>query len=262
MSFTQIDIERWIPQRWDQILGNEELVEHYQDNLRNMLSGNRKGLNTMVFGPSRSGKTAVTKLFARCLLCENLDYTTLNPCSGTCDNCQADVSRFGLDGLETILRDGRVHYLPIDCTSISASELRDKLVDLRDYEGIRVVYLDEVHRLQRNFLDEQLLKPVEERNFMWIVSSAAIDGLEQMFKNRFTRIRTSQPTEDQLALWLGARCVEWGISWDDSTTLLRLAERSRVLPGLALQALARAAVRPGRVLTRKLVERHIFDSDM
>jgi replication-associated recombination protein RarA len=225
MPETLVDIERWIPQRWEQILGNEDLVEHYQDNSRSMLAGDRKGLNTMVFGESRSGKTAITKLFARCLLCENLDFTTLNPCNGTCQNCQTDVSRYGLEGLETDLRQGKVHYVPIDCTSISMPELQHRLIEWRDYAGIRVVYLDEVHRLQRNFLDEQLLKPVEERNFMWIVSSANITGLEQMLKNRFTRIKTTQSSLEQFALWLGQRCTEWQIRWDDSHILLRLAER-------------------------------------
>jgi hypothetical protein len=215
----------------------------------------------MVFGPSRTGKTATTKFFARCLLCESLDPVTLNPCECICRNCRDDASRYGLRGLESYLRDSRVHYVPIDCTSIGVAELRSTLTELRDYDGIRVVYLDEVHRLQRNFLDEQLLKPVEERNFMWIVSSASIEGLEQMFKNRFIRIRTSEPTLDRLTCWLGDRCRELDLSWDEPSTLLRLAERSRFLPGLALQLLARAALKPDGIVTRKLVERHVFDAD-
>ena len=70
---TRFNIETWVPRRWDNIVGNEDLVEHYQDMLRTMLIGQKKGLNTMVLGPSRTGKTAATKLFVRCLLCENLD---------------------------------------------------------------------------------------------------------------------------------------------------------------------------------------------
>jgi hypothetical protein len=253
------DIGRWGPKRWDQVLANEELVEHYQDLLTGILAGDRSGLNTMVLGPSRSGKTATTKFFARCVQCEELNPHTLNPCDGSCRSCREDVSRYGLSGLEVDVRGGNVHYVPIDCTSISAAELKKTLIELRDYDGVRIVYLDEVHRLCRQFMDEQLLKPVEERNFMWIASSASTEGLEKMFLNRFTKIRTSLPSEDDLAEWLAHRCGEWGIDWDEPETLMQLAERSRCVPGHALQVIARASKKPNRTLTGRLVERHVFD---
>ncbi|HAH45717.1 MAG TPA: hypothetical protein DCM07_12845 [Planctomycetaceae bacterium] len=256
------DIKRWIPTRWEDVIGNADLVEHFQDILQASLDGDFNGLNSLVTGASRSGKTAIIKLFVRCLYCDKLDRSTLTPCQFECDNCRTDVSRLGLQGIDVLAQDRSIHYLPIDCTSITESELREKLTDLRDYHGFRIVFLDEAHRLVRRNMDEQLLKPTEERaNTMWIVTSAVTGELEGMFKKRFVRLQTELPTVDDFSLWLTDRCHEFEIQIDEPSTIIRLAERSNQIPGDALQVLARADIKRPKRLTRKLVESHIFDLD-
>jgi len=99
--------------------------------------------------PSRSGKTAATKLFVQCLMCQNLDGNTLNPC-GICKMCNYDTSRFKMRGIETVIVDAYYHYVPIDCTTSSiGKEIETELSNLHELfsPGMRVVYLDEVHRL-------------------------------------------------------------------------------------------------------------------
>jgi hypothetical protein len=255
------DIKRWIPPRWQDITGNAALVEHFQDILRASLDGEFSGLNTLVTGDSRSGKTAVVKLFARCLYCERLDRETLTPCQLECRNCRTDVSRFGLQGIDVLSQERSVHYLPIDCAGITEPELRKTLTDLWDYPGFRIVFLDEAHWLVRRSMDEQLLKPVEEReNTMWIVTSAITGKLETMFKKRFVRLRTQLPSIEEFSLWLTDRCCEFGIhDIDAPSTIVRLAERSNQNPGDALQVLARAAIKRPKRLTRQLVESHVFE---
>ncbi|WP_437202040.1 AAA family ATPase [Planctomicrobium sp. SH664] len=257
------DIKRWIPTRWQDVAGNSALAEHFQDILRASLDGEFNGLNTLVTGPSRSGKTAIVKLFARCLYCDRLDRATLTPCRFECKNCTSDVSRFGLQGIETLSQGRSIHYVPIDCTSVTEVELREKLTDLRDYPGFRIVFMDEAHRLVRRSMDEQLLKPVEERaNTMWIVTSAVTGELEAMFKKRFVRLQTQLPSIEELSLWLTDRCHEFGIhDIDNPSTIIRLAERSNQIPGDALQVLARAAIKRPKRLTRQLVESHVFELD-
>lgn len=257
------DIKRWIPTRWQDVAGNAALVEHFQDILRASLDGDFSGLNTLVTGKSRSGKTAIVKFFARCLYCERLDRETLTPCDFECRNCRTDVSRFGLQGIEVQSQERFIHYLPIDCAGITEPELREKLTDLRDYPGFRIVFMDEAHRLVRRSMDEQLLKPVEEReNTMWIVTSAITGGLEAMFKKRFVRLQTQLPSIEELSIWLTDRCREFGINEiDNPSTIVRLAERSNQIPGDALQVLARAAIKRPKRLTRQLVESHVFELD-
>jgi hypothetical protein len=258
-----IDIKLWIPPRWQDVVGNYDLVEHFQDILRASLEGEFNGLNTLVTGKSRSGKTAIVKLFARCLYCDKLDRETLTPCRFECNNCRTDVSRFGLQGLEASTQERNVHYVPMDCAGITEGELRLKLTDLRDYPGFRIVFMDEAHHLVRRSMDEQLLKPVEEReNTMWIVTSAVTGELEKMFKKRFVRLPTQLPTIEELSLWLTDRCQEFGIhEIDHPSTIIRLAERSNRVSGDAMQVLARAAIKRPKRLTRKLVESHVFELD-
>jgi len=219
--------------------------------------------NTLIKGPSRSGKTASIKLFIKSLFCAQRDATTLNPC-GECALCVQDIATHGHAGFFAEFDDaaeGRaipLHYLPVDCPRISEARLRDTLQDLRDFDGIRIVYLDEVHRLVERKMDHMLLKPLEERDFLWIASSAVTTGLEQMFINRFaTRLRTALPSRDELAVFLGLRCNAWSIDWEPDS-ILRLAERANQVPGLALQVLARAAAQRARTITMEMVEGHDF----
>ena len=81
-----------------------------------------------------------------------------------------------------------------------------------------------------------------------------------MFRNRFTEVTTELPTIGELAPFLARRCRVPGINitWDDDTTLIRLAERSKQLTGLALKCLAQAKMFGGR-LTRELVEQYAFE---
>lgn len=251
-------IDNWVPTRWDQIVGNERIVEHFQDALRYMRTGIGSGPNTMVTGVSRSGKTAAVKLFAQSALCDGFDTATLNPC-GLCSQCKSDAARFGHEGLFTFLSHS-CHYVPVDCANVSADELCNLMLRLRDYNGIRIVYLDEVHRLHRpnSPLEERLLKPLEETNFTWIASSAITTSLEKMFLKRFTIIETQLPTRERFVHWLADRCEEWGIAWDEPETLLLLADRAKLVPGDALKVLARASMTTTMRLTHKIVSEHCF----
>lgn len=62
--------------------------------------------------------------------------------------------------------------------------------------------------------------------------------------------------------WPAQRCEEWGIECEEpKETLLRLAERSQQVPGMALQVLNKAHKRRSKLLTRSIVENHVFDFD-
>jgi Holliday junction resolvasome RuvABC ATP-dependent DNA helicase subunit len=259
----KLAIERWVPSSWKEIVGNSELKEHLRDVLWSIrVREDPTGHNTLVYGPSRSGKTASLKLFMRCLLCHQLDRESLDPCSGDCPSCKDASDRFGRRGIEQQVHGVFVHCKPIDCTAMTEADLRDELAEMRGYHGVRAVYLDEIHRLARRNMDEQLLKQMEEKDFIWLASAISVNGLEDAFLNRFsTKIRTELPTFDELAVWLAERCRGWELGWDHEDTLIRLAERANGVPGLTLQVVARADKKRTRLLTRALVERHRFTCD-
>lgn len=274
------DIERWIPERWEQFAGNRELKEYFWDMIWcARKEGHRSGFNLLATGVSRSGKTSMITFGIKCLGCLKFDFDTMNPC-GMCKCCTLNHHLYGNDGWENIVDfvDGQdaptpVRYLyhPIDCTRLSEADLESKLAKLRVCnEDLRIIYLDEVHRLSRRFMDERLLKPLEDFPAIWIASSANVrrDGeggqtLDKMFQNRFSfRITTELPTLDELVIWLAERCDEWNIRVETpERTLPRLAERCHGVPGMALQVLNKAHKRRSKTLTFEMVEEHTFDFD-
>ncbi len=71
----------FVPSRWRDCLGNGKLIMTYRGLVRQVrIQGKRKATRLFVYGPSRTGKTATTKLFAQAMLCKNLDPDTLDPC--------------------------------------------------------------------------------------------------------------------------------------------------------------------------------------
>jgi len=256
---TPSNILGYLPTRWEDCIGNSKIKYTFQGLLKQIrLQGKRKAGRFFIHGASRCGKTALTKLFAQSLLCEQLGKQTLNPC-GVCNPCRTDAATLGERGLEVHLRNGKAHYLPLDATKItSTKELIELLTELRSYDGTRLVTIDEVHRLQHRDMDEQLLKPLEERDFLWIVMSAYPDKLEPMFMKRFVKLGTQSPTESELAIYLQDRCEEAGINHEPAA-LLRLVDLSECVPGVALQAIDFASLDPETGLTLQLVEEFEFE---
>lgn len=284
-----LDIERWIPTRWDQIVANQSVKEYWWDTIHCIRQeGHRSGFNMLLAGDSRGGKTSSITLGIKALGCFNLDLDSFNPC-GQCANCKAKVGLYGNDGWEnwvdvfeseeTAKKSVRFLYLPVDCTRLNEAEIEKMIGKVRVDDGnLKIIYLDEVHRLVRRGLDEQLLKPLENCEAIWIASSAYVkrddrdegseDGrkqhpLEIMFQNRFTfRLETQKPTADEMVFWLAERCEEWGIRVElPESTLQRLAERSHCLPGMALQVVNKAHKKRSKLLTRQIVDEHVFNFD-
>lgn len=263
------DILRWIPSRWDQFVANRRAIHHLQriaKSVRSMAeSGSIRDLANMcclMTGHSRTGKTALMKFLVRCIVCNAFDHSTLTPCGGTCSTCRQNPSLSGLQGLFSTLTMSSpecraqvpVHFTPIDCTMIASSgDLRARLFTLSpDFEGIRIFFFDEVHRLAKHGMEEMLLKTIEEKQALWFFSTAKPEELEDMFKNRLLRISTELPTIEEMAGWLADRCNEWGIAWEEDA-IIRVVEKSNRIAGVALHALALAALDESG-LTRELVE--------
>lgn len=277
--------ERFIPSTWEDIAGNYELKEYWIDCLKGVReSGYRSGYNLLATGGSREGKTSTISFGIKALLCCDFDFQTMNPCH-QCVNC---TSSFYLNGTgewngqvdfpdfadpKKHRTPVRFHYIPVDCSRLKEADVDGLCMKLRVDDGnLKIVYLDEVHRLVRRNMDEMLLKPLEDYHAIWIASSAVVkkDGagdshkLDKMFQNRFSyRIQTQRPTKAKMVDWLLSRCEQFSIKLDDDaeSTISSLAERSNRVPGMALHVLNKAHKKEDRMLTLEMVEKHVFDLD-
>lgn len=243
-------VEQWQPVTWSQIVGNRELKEILMGMVHNVrVTRTMNTFRAFVYGPSRGGKTSTINFAIKCLLCEQLDFETLNPCHA-CTNCRKNVQLYGNFGWEDFIDPSRESepstrflYIPVDCTRVTESQIDDIFFKLSGKpDRLQIAYYDEIHRLERRQMDERFLIEMEKMQAISLASSAVRGKLDAMFMNRFDeRIEVELPTVDELAVFLAERCEEWGIRVDDSyATLTRAAQRSNQVPGMALQVLRRA----------------------
>jgi replication-associated recombination protein RarA len=154
-----------------------------------------------------------------------------------------------MSGLYTVCATAE-HQLPIHMSTINCADVesRQALKDsiqqgLNIVDGLVVLFLDEAHRLAKGHFDSSLLTSVDDTKVLWIVATAKPDDLEEMFTNRFHLLSTERPTIDDMADWLSIKCEERNIAYEDNA-LFRLIEKCDRVPGMALHALAVAAVDP------------------
>lgn len=276
------DPERWLMTSWDQMIGNSRLRTYCQDVVLGVRErGVLSGYNSLIKGPSRTGKTSAIKLMVQAIGCLNLNFDTLAPC-GTCFNCRHKNHILGNEGwveIADVLGESeaptpiRYLYLPVECPRLTVGDLDELIAKVRYDDGnLKIIYLDEVHRLGRNFNDEKFLGVLEDSSAIWIASSANLQrdpgdkpsALDKMFCNRFSfRINTEKPSIEELMIWLADRCEEFGLAVEaPEETLRELSLRSMRVPGLALHVLNRAHKSRSRELTRQLLEEHDFSFEI
>jgi DNA polymerase-3 subunit gamma/tau len=144
---TQAFYRKWRPQKWEQVVGQEHVVQ----TLRNAVAADRIAHAYLLAGPRGTGKTTTARLLAKAANCLDPDLSH-RPCD-VCEHCQAvDQGRF-LDLIE------------IDAASNTSVDdvraLRDKINFSPNEGGKKVYIIDEVHMLSTAAFNA-LLKTLEE----------------------------------------------------------------------------------------------------
>jgi hypothetical protein len=221
----------------------------------------------------------------RCLYCQELDLTTLDPCPGTCRICRENPDDYGLDGFQnhSSCFDGaegsspiEFHYIPVDCSddTLTAKVLKEQvLAETRMFNKryVMVVYLDEVHHLAKKGLDSLFLKRMDDHTAIWLATSAYIEPedipgrsktLNTMFLERWFKERTELPSVHVLAAHLFDRCHEYGVEVEapKKGNYELWAQRAGRVPYYAMKLLSDIWKRPEgeRFISRQTIENYSF----
>jgi len=144
---TQALYRRWRPQTWDEVVGQDHVVQ----TLRNAVRAGRVAHAYLFAGPRGTGKTTTARLIAKAVNC-----LTEDPAQRPCNTCRHCVA----------VNEGRfLDLIEIDAASNTSVEdvrnLRDK-ISFSPNEGRYKVYIvDEVHMLSTAAFNA-LLKTLEE----------------------------------------------------------------------------------------------------
>jgi len=144
---TQALYRKWRPLLWDEVVGQEHIVQ----TLTNAVRADRVGHAYLFAGPRGTGKTTIARLIAKAVNCLNEDPAK-RPCN-ECEHCKAVNENRFLDLIE------------IDAASNTSvddvRDLRDKINFTPSQGKFKIYIIDEVHRRSTAAFNA-LLKTLEE----------------------------------------------------------------------------------------------------
>lgn len=190
------------PFTFDDVYGQETIVQ----TLRNSIKNNSYSHAYMFFGPRGTGKTSISKIFARSLNC--LDPIDGNSC-GECKNCLNSYQKECVDIIE------------IDAASNNGvdeiRELKNKISLVPSELKYKVYIIDEVHMLSIGAFNA-LLKTLEEppEHVIFILATTDPQKVPETIISRCQCFSFKRISTDKIASNLNKICEKENIDIDNS----------------------------------------------
>lgn len=198
---------RWRPQQWDQVIGQDHVVQ----TLRNAVAAGRIGHAFLFAGPRGTGKTTTARLLAKAVNCSASDPAS-RPC-GECMPCKEFAAGRLLDLIE------------IDAASNTSvddvRDLREKINFSPSQVQFKVYIIDEVHMLSTAAFNA-LLKTLEEPppHAKFILATTEVHKIPATVLSRCQRFEFRRVPVEQIAGMLRDRCAADGIEVDEDALRL------------------------------------------
>ena len=173
------------PLTFGDVLGQKGTVQLLKARLKN---GTALDTSYIFSGGSGQGKTTLARIYARAMLCENLDKSDPEPCN-QCESCTS------------ILNDSSVAFCEQDAASQGGIEQIRRIVDSLPFAVIgavkRIYLFDECHRMSKDAQDV-LLKPLEERKMIGMFCTTEPEKVRGAIRSRCEEYGIRKVTRDDV----------------------------------------------------------------
>lgn len=155
-------------------------------------------------GPYSSGKTTISRLFARSVLCENR-LPDMSPCN-ECTSCK------------NFLANKHPGYLEIDAANNGTKDRIQEIKEILRYESItgkKIILFDEAQNITKEGKDALLLElELGDPNVILIFCTTEVDKMPKALSSRCCDFRLSEPSENDIIQKLEDICKVKGLKYD------------------------------------------------
>jgi len=176
--------------------------------IKKILIGDLKANNFdsgyLFIGPFSSGKTTISRLFARSILCDHR-LEDMSPCN-ECPSCKA------------FLEGRHPGYLEIDAANNGTKDRIQEIKEMLKYEsfaGKRIILFDEAQNITKEGKDALLLQlEISDQNVIIIFCTTEVDKMPGALKSRCCDFRLPEPTEKDIIQKLIKICEVKNLEYD------------------------------------------------
>lgn len=195
------------PLTFSDVLGQKGTVQLLKARLKN---GTALDTSYIFSGGSGQGKTTIARIFARALLCENLDKNEPEPCN-KCESCLS------------ILNDTSMVFVEQDAASQGNIEQVRRIVDGLPFTVMgaekRVYLFDECHRMSKDAQDV-LLKPLEERKMLGMFCTTEPEKVRGAIRSRCEEYSIRKVTREDILARMKRILESEGVEYEDDAILI------------------------------------------
>jgi DNA polymerase III subunit gamma/tau len=153
--------------------------------------------------------TTIARIFARAMLCENLDKSNPEPCN-QCESCKS------------ILNDSSVAFSELDAASQGGIDQIRRIVDSLPFTVIgaskRIYLYDESHRMSKDAQDV-LLKPLEERKMIGMFCTTEPEKVRGAIRSRCEEYGIRKVTREDVLVRMKHILESEGVEYEDDGVL-------------------------------------------
>jgi DNA polymerase III subunit gamma/tau len=195
------------PLTFADVLGQTGTVQLLKARLKN---GTALDTSYIFSGGSGQGKTTIARIFARAMLCHNLDKNNPEPCN-KCESCLS------------ILNDTSMVFVEQDAASQGNIEQVRRIVDELPFTVMgaakRIYLFDECHRMSKDAQDV-LLKPLEERKMLGMFCTTEPEKVRGAIRSRCEEYSIRRVTREDILVRMKRILEAEGVEYEDDAILI------------------------------------------